>query len=93
MRPGAILINTGRGQLVNEADVADALDSGRLRAFCADVLCQEPPLTDNPLFQRPNAYITPHIAWATLEARQRLMKVAVDNLKAFIAGNPINVVS
>ena len=93
MRPGAILINTGRGQLVNEADVADALDSGRLRAFCADVLCQEPPLADNPLFQRPNAYITPHIAWATLEARQRLMKVAVDNLKAFIAGNPINVVS
>ena len=93
MRPGAILINTGRGQLVNEADVADALDSGRLRAFCADVLCQEPPLMDNPLFQRPNAYITPHIAWATLEARQRLMNVAVDNLKAFIAGNPINVVS
>ena len=93
MRPGAILINTGRGQLVNEADVADALDSGRLRAFCADVLCQEPPLEGNPLFQRPNAYITPHIAWATLEARQRLMKVAVDNLKAFIAGNPINVVS
>lgn len=93
MKPGAILINTGRGQLVNERDVADALDSGSLRAFCTDVLCQEPPLADNPLFRCPNAYITPHIAWATLEARQRLMNVAVENLMAFIAGNPINVVS
>lgn len=93
MKPGAILINTGRGQLVNETDVADALDSGSLRAFCTDVLCQEPPLAENPLFRCPNAYITPHIAWATLEARQRLMNVAVENLMAFIAGNPINVVS
>lgn len=93
MKPGAILINTGRGQLINEADVANALENGKLAAFCADVLAQEPPKKDNPLFLRPNAYITPHIAWATKEARQRLMDVAVDNLKAFLAGNPINVVS
>ncbi len=93
MKPGAILINTGRGHLVNEADVADALDSGQLAAFCADVLSQEPPQDYHPLLRKPNAYITPHIAWATHEARQRLMDVCVANLKAFIDGSPINVVS
>lgn len=93
VKPGAILINTGRGQLVNEADVAEALSSGRLKAFCADVLSQEPPSEDNPLLRCPNAYITPHVAWATKEARQRLMDVAVANLKAFVAGHPVNVVS
>ena len=93
MKPGALLINTGRGPLVNESDVADALRSGQLGGYGADVMCQEPPAEDNPLFSAPNAYITPHIAWATFEARQRLMAIAVGNVKAFIEGSPINVVN
>lgn len=92
MRRGAILINTGRGPLVNEADVAEALQKGQLGAYGADVMCSEPPAADNPLFAQPNAYITPHIAWATVEARERLMAIAVNNLKAFVSGNPVNVV-
>lgn len=92
MRRGAILINTGRGPLVNEADVAEALQEGQLEAYGADVMCSEPPAADNPLFAQPNAYITPHIAWATVEARERLMAIAVSNLKAFVSGNPVNVV-
>lgn len=93
MKPGAIIINTGRGQLVNEQDVADALRSGKLGGYGADVMCQEPPAEDNPLFTAPNAYITPHVAWATYEARTRLMSIAVENVRAFISGNPINVVN
>lgn len=93
MRHGAILINTGRGPLVNEADVAEALDNGQLGAYAADVLTDEPPRADNPLFAQPNAYITPHIAWATVEARQRLMNIAVANVRAFVENKPINVVS
>lgn len=93
MKRGAILINTGRGPLVNESDVAEALKSGQLGAYGADVMCQEPPMADNPLFSAPNAFITPHIAWATYEARTRLMQIAVDNVKAFINGKPINVVN
>lgn len=93
MRDGAILINTGRGPLVSEADVAQALSDGKLSAYCADVLCSEPPMADNPLVNQPNAYITPHVAWATLEARLRLMDIAVDNIKSFIAGTPKNVVN
>ena len=93
MKPGALLINTGRGPLVNEADVADALRSGQLGGYGADVMCKEPPAEDNPLFSAPNAYITPHIAWATYEARQRLMDIAVGNVKAFIEGSPVNVVN
>lgn len=93
MRDGAILINTGRGPLVSETDVAQALSEGKLSAYCADVLCSEPPMADNPLAKQPNAYITPHVAWATLEARLRLMDIAVDNIKSFIAGSPKNVVN
>jgi len=93
MRPGAVLINTGRGPLVNEADVAAALESGKLLAYGADVMCQEPPCADNPLLSLPNAFITPHVAWATLDARRRLMDIAVGNVKAFVDGNPVNVVS
>lgn len=93
MKHGAILINTGRGPLVNENDVAEALKSGQLGAYGTDVMCQEPPSADNPLFSAPNFYSTPHIAWATFEARQRLMKTVVDNVKAFIEGKPVNVVN
>ena len=93
MKRGAILINTGRGPLVNENDVAEALKSGQLGAYGTDVMCQEPPSADNPLFSCSNFYATPHIAWATLEARQRLMRTAVDNVKAFIEGKPVNVVN
>lgn len=93
MKEGALLINTGRGPLVNEADVAEALRSGHLGGYGADVMCQEPPAEGNPLFSAPNAYITPHIAWATFEARKRLIAIAVGNVKAFIDGNPVNVVN
>ena len=92
MKPSAILINTGRGPLVCDADVAAALASGRLAAYCADVLTEEPPKADNPLLQQLNAYITPHVAWATREARIRLLHVAISNVKAFIANRPQNTV-
>ena len=92
MKPSAILINTGRGPLVNDWDVADALKDHRLRAFCADVLTEEPPRADNPLLACEQAFITPHIAWATREARTRLIDVAVNNVRAFVEGKPINVV-
>lgn len=92
MKPGAILINTGRGPLVDEEAVAKALESGQLMAYGADVMSVEPPQPSNPLLRCPNAYLTPHIAWATFEARQRLMQIAVDNLQCFIDGQPQNVV-
>ena len=93
MQPTAILINTGRGPLVDEFEVAEALETGCLKAYCADVMDNEPPAADNPLLQVPNAFITPHIAWATFEARQRLMQIALENVKAFINGTPQNVVN
>ncbi len=89
MKPSAILINTGRGPLVDEQAVADALNSGRLAAFGADVLSQEPPRGDNPLLSARNCFLTPHIAWATLEARTRLMSTATENVRQFIAGEPV----
>ena len=92
MKSTAILINTGRGPLVDDQDVADALAEGRLAAFCADVLTEEPPRPDNPLLKQPNAFMTPHIAWATKEARVRLLQVATDNVRAFLGGTPVNVV-
>ena len=92
MKPTAILINTGRGPLIDDQAVADALKDKRLYAFCADVLTEEPPKADNPLLGLPNAYTTPHIAWATVEARARLVKVAIDNVKAFANGKSQNVV-
>lgn len=92
MRHGAILINTARGALVNELDVAEALRTGRLGAYGTDVMSVEPPQDDNPLLSAPNAFFTPHIAWATSEARLRLMKIAVENLRSFVNGNPKNVV-
>lgn len=93
MKPGAILINTGRGPLVDEHAVADALTSGHLGAYGTDVMSVEPPRADNPLFSAPNAYVTPHIAWATSEARERLVGIAISNVKAFVENNPVNVVS
>ena len=93
MKKGAIIINTGRGPLVNEQEVADALQSGHLAAYGADVLSVEPPSADNPLIHAPNAYITPHIAWATFEARTRLMDIATANVRAFLDGKPIHSIS
>lgn len=93
MKQGSILINTGRGPLVDEQAVADALASGHLAGYGADVMTDEPPSADNPLLQQPNAFLTPHIAWATLEARQRLMDICVENLRVFLNGTPQNVVS
>ncbi|MCI6161273.1 MAG: D-2-hydroxyacid dehydrogenase [Prevotella sp.] len=93
MKKGAILINTGRGALVNENDVAEALESGHLGGYGADVMCQEPPVPDSPLLKTPNAFITPHIAWATYEARGRLVDMAVANVKAFVEGKAVNVVN
>lgn len=89
MKPSAILINTGRGPLVDEQAVADALNGGRLAAFGADVLSQEPPRGDNPLLSARNCFLTPHIAWATLEARTRLMSTATENVRQFIAREPV----
>ena len=93
MKPGVVIINTGRGPLVNEQDMAEALQQGRVSAFCADVLAQEPPAANHPLSGSPRAYITPHIAWASREARMRLIHIAAANLEAFLNGKPQNVVS
>ena len=93
MKPSAILINTGRGPLVDDEALAEALNEGQLRAYCADVVTEEPPKADHPLLHAPNAFITPHIAWATVEARKRLLQTAIGNVEAFVNGHPVNVVS
>ena len=93
MKPTAILINTGRGPLIDDQAVACALQEGRLCAFCADVLTTEPPSSDNPLLSQPNAFITPHIAWASTEARSRLVQIATANVRAFLNRSPQNVIN
>jgi glycerate dehydrogenase len=93
MKPDALLINTGRGALVDEAALASALHAEKIGGAGLDVLSTEPPKADNPLLSAPRCYITPHIAWATRAARTRLMNTAVENVKAFLAGKPVNVVS
>lgn len=93
MKRGAYLINTSRGQVVNEHDVAAALESGVLAGFAADVLSCEPPKSDNPLLRAPNTVITPHVAWAAFETRVRLLEVFNGNIRAYLQGNPVNVVN
>ena len=93
MKNSAFLINTSRGQLVNDKDLADALNSGQIAGAGLDVLSIEPPKQDNPLLKADNCIITPHIAWATISSRARLMNTAIDNAKAFIDGRPENVVN
>jgi glycerate dehydrogenase len=93
MKPTAFLLNTSRGPLVNEHDLAEALNSGRLAGAALDVLPVEPPPADNPLIGARNCIITPHIAWATLAARRRLMNAVVGNVRTFLRGEPVNVVN
>jgi glycerate dehydrogenase len=93
MKKSAILINTGRGGLVNEKDLANALNLEKIAGAGLDVLSTEPPKEDNPLLNAKNTYITPHVAWASYEARKRLMDITINNVKSFIDGNPINVVN
>ena len=93
MKPSAILINTGRGPLVNEQDLADALNEGRIAGAGLDVLSVEPSVAGNPLLRAKNCFITPHIAWATKEARTRLMDIAINNLRSYQEGNIINNVA
>jgi glycerate dehydrogenase len=93
MKRSAILVNTARGGLVVEADLAAALAAGRLRGACLDVLGREPPLADNPLLSCQNCWITPHLAWATVESRRRLLDATLDNVEAFVRGSAINVVN
>jgi glycerate dehydrogenase len=92
MKPSAFLLNTARGPLVVENDLADALNTGVIAGAGLDVLSIEPPPESNPLLQAKNCVVTPHIAWATREARQRLLSIAVENVRAFVAGCPQNVV-
>lgn len=93
MKPTAILINTARGPVVDDYGVARALHEGKLSAYCADVLTEEPPRNPNPVISAPRSFITPHIAWATREARKRLISIATSNVKAFLDGQRINVVN
>ncbi len=93
MKPSAILINTGRGPLVDDRALADALNGHRIHAAGIDVMTTEPPAADNPLLTARNCFITPHQAWATTEARARLLAIAAGNIRAYLAGKPVNVVS
>jgi glycerate dehydrogenase len=93
MKPAAFLINTARGPLVDEAALAAALTAGRIAGAGLDVLSVEPPPASNPLLEAPRTIITPHVAWATRNARRRLIEATAENLRAFVAGRPQNVVN
>ena len=93
MKKSAFLVNTSRGPVADEQALADALNAGRIAGAAVDVLAQEPPSNGSPLMSAQNCLITPHLAWATREARIRLNQVALENVKAFLAGAPVNVVS
>ena len=93
MKDGVIILNNSRGPLIVEEDLAEALKSGKVQAAAVDVVSTEPIKGDNPLLTAPNCIITPHISWAPKESRQRLMNIAVDNVKQFLAGEPVNVVN
>ena len=93
MKPTALLVNTSRGKLVVEQDLADALEAGRLGGAAVDVLSAEPPAPDNPLLGAKNCLVTPHLAWATREARSRLLALATENVEAYLAGEPANTVN
>lgn len=92
-KKGLILVNTARGGLINENDVADALKDGTLGAYCTDVLGQEPPKADCPLFDAPNVYITPHIGWRTPQTVERIINILAQNIESFLAGQPQSVVN
>ena len=93
MKDGVILLNTARGGLINEAELAAALAEGKLRAYCADVVSEEPIKENNPLLTAPNCILTPHMAWAPVEARQRIIDITVKNIQGYLDGKPVNVVN
>jgi glycerate dehydrogenase len=93
MKPSAFFINAGRGPLVNEADLADALERGVIAGAALDVLSQEPPAADNPLLAAPHCVITPHNAWCSLSARRRAMQITTENVRGILQGTPQNVVN
>ena len=93
MKPGAMVLNTARGGLIDEGALANALRSGKLRGFAADVVSKEPIDPENPLLSAPNCILTPHMAWAPVEARQRIMDITVSSIEGFLAGDPVNVVN
>jgi len=93
MKDGVMIINNSRGQLIEEADLRDALNSGKVAGAAVDVVSTEPIQMNNPLLQAKNMIVTPHISWAPKESRQRLMDIAVENLQKFLEGSPINIVN
>jgi glycerate dehydrogenase len=93
MKSSALLVNTARGPLVVEGDLADALNEGRIAGAALDVLSVEPPPSDNPLLSAKNCIITPHVAWATFEARKRLIEIAMGNIRMYMEGTPVNIVN
>ena len=93
MKDGVMIINNSRGPLIVEEDLAEALNSGKVAGAAVDVVSSEPIKEDNPLLKAKNCIITPHISWAPIESRHRLMDIAIDNLEKFLSGNPTNIVN